>query len=204
MASRDFVEGGTWAPTCRMRVFRALMAEAASESFRTVQWDATSAFLHAEIDVEMYMAQPPGFDDGSGAVCKLLRCLYGLRQSGARFAEKVRATLLSLPDKIEGCSVQQSHADECLYTVRRGPALVRILVFVDDFSVTTNDDSLYDAVFAQMGAVFKMTDYDGSELSHYLGFAVSKSGRDIHLSQEACIDEFLERLDLTGQGSEFA
>jgi hypothetical protein len=198
VAGRDFVEGGTWAPTCRMRVFRALMAEAASESFRTVQWDATSAFLHAEIDVEMYMAQPPGFDDGSGAVCKLLRCLYGLRQSGARFAEKVRDTLLSLPGKIEGCSVLQSHADECLYTVRRGSALVRILVFVDDFSVTTNDDTLYDAVFAEMGAVFKMTDYDGAELSHYLGIAVSRSGRDIHLSQEAYIDELIERLDLTG------
>ena len=37
VAGRDFVEGGTWAPTCRMRVFRALMAEAANDSLRTAQ-----------------------------------------------------------------------------------------------------------------------------------------------------------------------
>ena len=41
---RDF--GATWAPTCRMRVFRAMMAEASSNSaVETRQWDMTCAFF---------------------------------------------------------------------------------------------------------------------------------------------------------------
>jgi hypothetical protein len=44
--------------------------------------------------------------------------------------------------------------------------------------------------------MFKMTDYGGAELSHYLGIAVTRSGRDIHLSQEAYVDELVERLAL--------
>ena len=55
----DFNE--TWAPTCRMRVFRMLMAEASSNpDVMTAQWDCTAAFLHANVDCEMYMEQPQG------------------------------------------------------------------------------------------------------------------------------------------------
>lgn len=40
----------TWAPTCRMRVFRMMMAEASSDPLiRTAQWDCTAAFLHADV-----------------------------------------------------------------------------------------------------------------------------------------------------------
>jgi hypothetical protein len=95
---RDF--GATWAPTCRMRVFRMLMAEASSDSsIRTAQWDCTSAFLHAPVDYEMFMRQPEGFEvcDGDGAVrgvCKLLRALYGCKQASRLFHKEVRDHLL--------------------------------------------------------------------------------------------------------------
>ena len=53
----------TWVPTCRMRVFRMLMAEASSDpNIMTAQWDCTAAFLHAEVDHEMYMEQAPGYE----------------------------------------------------------------------------------------------------------------------------------------------
>jgi hypothetical protein len=46
---RDFKD--TWAPTCRMRVFRMMMAEASSNpEVMTAQWDLSTAFLHAKID----------------------------------------------------------------------------------------------------------------------------------------------------------
>ena len=41
---RDF--GATWAPTCRMRVFGMMMAEASSDpAIMTAQWDLSTAFL---------------------------------------------------------------------------------------------------------------------------------------------------------------
>ena len=72
--------GETWAPTCRMRVFRFMLAEASSDrNIGTAQWDCTSAFLHADMDMDVWMEQPEGFNDGSGRVIHLQKALYGLK-----------------------------------------------------------------------------------------------------------------------------
>ena len=41
------------------------------------------AFLHAIVpdDVEVYISQPTGFEDGTGRVCRLKKALYGLARS---------------------------------------------------------------------------------------------------------------------------
>jgi hypothetical protein len=44
--------------------------------------DFVTAFLNGElVDVDIYMAQPEGYDDGSGRVCKLKKGLYDLKQA---------------------------------------------------------------------------------------------------------------------------
>jgi len=40
-----------------------------------------TAFLYGELEEEVYVEQPAGFDDGSGRVCWLKRSLYGLKQA---------------------------------------------------------------------------------------------------------------------------
>ena len=40
------------------------------------------AFLNSDLDEELFMRQPDGFDDGSGHVLKLRRAQYGLKQAG--------------------------------------------------------------------------------------------------------------------------
>jgi hypothetical protein len=57
----DYLE--TWAPTCRHRSFRMMLAEASTiptERLVTSAWDTTAAFLHANMDHVVYMQQPPG------------------------------------------------------------------------------------------------------------------------------------------------
>jgi len=39
------------------------------------QMDIKSAYLQAKLDKEVYMKQPPGFDDHMGQVCQLLLAL---------------------------------------------------------------------------------------------------------------------------------
>ncbi|CAI7901196.1 unnamed protein product [Closterium sp. NIES-54] len=43
--------------------------------------DMKNAFLQSKLDTVLYMYQPDYFDDGTGRVCKLLKSLYGLKQS---------------------------------------------------------------------------------------------------------------------------
>ena len=50
------------------------------------QMDVETAYLHADIDYEIYLEQPEGFeiydDYGEKLVCKLNKAIYGLKQSG--------------------------------------------------------------------------------------------------------------------------
>ena len=56
---------------------------AAMCSWPFYQIDIKNVFLHGDLADEVYMEQPPGFvaQGESGLVCKLLRSLYGLKQS---------------------------------------------------------------------------------------------------------------------------
>ena len=183
----------TWAPTCRMRVFRMLMPEASSDpSYETAQWDCTAAFLHAEVDYEMYMQQAPGFHvGGPHMVYKLKRAIYGCKQSAMLFHNTLRDTLL-------GLGAKQSRADECLFLFQEGESKMRVLAHVDDLAVVFNDRTLYDKVFAAMQAKFKITDYGGAPISRFVGVCVDRTEEGYYrLHQKPYIEEILQRLGTT-------
>ena len=59
----DFNE--TFAPTCRPETFRTVLAIAASKKKVSIeQMDVKSAYLHCEIEEEIYLEQPEGFEKG--------------------------------------------------------------------------------------------------------------------------------------------
>lgn len=190
--------GATWAPTCRMRVFRMMMAEASSDTgIQTAQWDCTSAFLHADVDYDMYMEQPEGyeeFDEGGEVrlVCKLLKAIYGCKQSSRLFHQVVRGALLSF-------GATQASADECLFIFKKGKSWLKVLVHVDDFACTFNDRRLYDDIFAQMQGRFKITDYGGGPITRFIGVCVERTDEGHYrLHQKQYIDQILSRLRLSG------
>ena len=76
----DFYD--TFAPVIRMDSLRMILAIAAQRGMTLRQFDVVGAYLNAELEEEVYMRQPPGYDDGSGRVCRLLKALYGLKQAG--------------------------------------------------------------------------------------------------------------------------
>ena len=187
--------GDTYAPTCRLRTFRALVAEASGNSAITINtWDCTNAFLHSYTDRDLYMTQPPGFNTGDGRVCKLIRNLYGLKQSPRLFSQLVRETLLTFGTGDVSCVV--ARADECLFIIRSGASCIKVLVHVDDFCVQSNDPIMYAALFAHMRKWLRVND-DGL-LSLYLGVSVSRRADFTYdLSQTAYIDTLIDRLGLS-------
>jgi hypothetical protein len=81
VAGLDFEE--TFSPVARLESIRILLAYVAHHSFRLFQMDVKSAFLNGPIKEEVYVEQPPSFEDDRypDHVYKLSKALYGLKQA---------------------------------------------------------------------------------------------------------------------------
>jgi hypothetical protein len=91
----DFEE--TFAPVARLESIRILLAYAAHHSFKLFQMDMKSAFLNGPIKEEVYVEQPPGFEDYRypDHVYRLSKALYRLKQAPREWYECLRDFLIS-------------------------------------------------------------------------------------------------------------
>ena len=91
----DFRE--TYVPVARLEAIRILLAYAYAHNIKLYQMDVKSAFLNGYINQEVYVEQPPGYEDDkkSNHVYKLKKALYGLKQAPRAWYERLRDFLLS-------------------------------------------------------------------------------------------------------------
>jgi hypothetical protein len=55
--------GDTYTPVARLEAIRILLAFATHHNFKLHQMDVNSAFLNGLLSEEVYVEQPPGFED---------------------------------------------------------------------------------------------------------------------------------------------
>ena len=77
----DYTE--TFAPVARLEAIRLLLSYAVNHNITLYQMDVKSAFLNGVISEEVFVKQPPGFEDlkHPDYVYKLKKSLYGLKQA---------------------------------------------------------------------------------------------------------------------------
>jgi hypothetical protein len=81
----------------RLSATRAVSLPRASLSVLEESLDVSTAYLNGDIDAEVYMKQPEGFEQkGADWVCKLQKGLYGLKQGGRLWYDKLHSVLLKL------------------------------------------------------------------------------------------------------------
>ena len=73
----------TYAPVALLEAIRLLLAFTSCLDFKLFQLDVNSAFLNGLLNEEVYVSQPPVFEDINypDHFYKLKRALYGLRSS---------------------------------------------------------------------------------------------------------------------------
>ena len=103
----------TYSPVTRITSIRMLIAIAAIHNFEIHQMDVKTAFLNGELDEEIYMEQPEGFNvlGQTKKVCRLVKSLYGLKQAPKQWHEKFDSLMMSNGFKINEC-------DRCVYMSR--------------------------------------------------------------------------------------
>ncbi len=86
----------TFAPVARLEPIRILIAFAAHMNFKLFQMDVKTAFLNGYLKEDVYVEQPPGFEDRicPDHVYKLDKALYGLKQAPRAWYERLSSFLI--------------------------------------------------------------------------------------------------------------
>ncbi|GJV88099.1 putative ribonuclease H-like domain-containing protein [Tanacetum coccineum] len=88
-------------PVARIEAIRIFLAYASYMGFMVYQMDVKSAFLYGQIEEEVYVCQPPGFEDPDhpDKVYKVVKALYGLHQADPILYEDPLANYLCIAFK---------------------------------------------------------------------------------------------------------
>ena len=124
----------------RHETVKFLLAFAAEHGWRLTTGDIKTAYLYGILPEVIFMKQPPLFEQfdqyGSPFVCKLIKSIYGLRQSGACWEQQLTSTLLAL-----GCL--RSEQDLCFWKYITTEGTVLMAVYVDDLIIASSNDTIF-------------------------------------------------------------
>jgi hypothetical protein len=143
----DFTE--TFAPVVRLESVRAALGIAAIKNLETGQMDIKGAYLNGTLEEEIYMRQPPGYNDGTGRVCRLHKTLYGLKQSGREWNKE-------FDGKITSIGFTKLQVDHCVYKRTRDGKTSFMTVWVDDLLIFTESSADMAEIKGELGQLFEV------------------------------------------------
>ena len=170
-----------------MNSIRLVLSLAASQGWSVYQMDVNSAFLHGDLDEEIYMEQPPGFVQDSSLVCRLRCSLYGLNQAPRAWYEKMDSFLIS-------SEFDRYHSDPTIYTQKHGTDLLILVLYVDDLILTGSSSSMIHSIQQALMGQFDMTDL--GLLHYFLGLQVLQSSEGISIFQQKYALDLLQRFGM--------
>ncbi|GJS62993.1 putative ribonuclease H-like domain-containing protein [Tanacetum coccineum] len=179
-----------FAPVARIEAIRLFLAYASFKDFVVYQMDVKSAFLYGKIEEEVYVCQPPGFEDPDfpDRVYKVEKALYGLHQAPRAWYETLSTYLLDN-------GFQRGKIDKTLFIRRVKGDILLVQVYVDDIIFGSTKKSLCTEFEKMMHKKFQMSSM--GELTFFLGLQVKQKEDGIFISQDKYVTEILKKFSFT-------
>lgn len=186
----------TFSPATRLATLRVILVKAAlnGEFIETI--DISNAYLNGEIEelYEVFMRQPPGFEergpDGEKWVCRLRKGLYGLKQSGRLWNQK-------LTIELERLGFTAIKSDPAVYIMEKQGVRIIMPVFVDDITITSKNRAQIQWVKDSLAQVFKLKDLGPTKFLLGIQIDYDQANRTISLSQRQYIIDILTRFKMS-------
>ncbi|KAI3697969.1 hypothetical protein L6452_31076 [Arctium lappa] len=126
-----------FAPVAMIEAIRLFLAYTSYMKFKVYQMDVKSAFLYGSIEEEVYVCQPPGFENPSypDSVYKLKKALYGLHQAPRAWYDTLSSYLLEN-------GFERGVIDKTLFIKRKKKDILLIQIYVDDIIFGSTRDNM--------------------------------------------------------------
>ena len=183
----DFDE--TFAPVARLEAIRILLAYANHHDITLYQMDVKSAFLNGKLEEEVYVAQPPGFEDPKNPdkVFRLNKALYGLKQAPRAWYDTLKEFLMKKGFK-------PGSLDPTLFTKSYDGELFVCQIYVDDIIFGCTDQRYSDEFAYMMSEEYQMSMM--GELKFFLGLQIRQQRNGIFISQEKYLKDVLRKFGM--------
>ena len=174
----------------RAVTWRIILALVAAYGWSVDQMGVKSAFLHGNIDEEVYVELPdswelfPDIFKSCDMALLLTKALYGLKQSPRFWQLTLKAALKKL-------GYQPLFANQCLY---RNYAAMMIITYVDDFLLIGPYGDELDMLKQQLSRAFEMKEPGPRQF--FLGVRIARIGSQITLCQDAYICKALDKFGM--------
>ena len=167
-----------------------VLAIAAQMDWEVRQLDVKTAFLYADIEEDVFVAEPPGFEtqgkNGVPFVMKLGKSLYGLAQSPGNWFHTIDPVLISI-------GFVPLKSDTCIYIYDHDGIIIILRPYVDDLLVIGGDIQLIEKIKRNLMDQFKMTDMGNVSLVLDMQATRDRPGKTLTISQEKYTKSILER-----------
>ena len=174
-----------------MSSVRMLMQIAVQFDLKVHHMDVKTAYLNAPIDTEIFMNQPPGYEQSLDSeykmVCKLNKSIYGLKQSGRNWNKLFHSFLVEK-------GFRQSLHDACLYTFTENLLIAIILIWVDDILMAANTDTSLNTIKKNFVRKFRMKDL--GPISCFLGIRFTQEEGKITMDQTEYLRSKLKKFKM--------
>ncbi|GKB76652.1 putative ribonuclease H-like domain-containing protein [Tanacetum coccineum] len=179
-----------FAPVARIEAIRLFLAYASFKDFVVYQMDVKSAFLYGKIKEEVYVCQPPGFEDPDfpDRVYKVEKALYGLHQAPRAWYETLSTYLLDN-------GFQRGKIDKTLFIKRDKSDILLVQVYVDDIIFGSTRKKMCTEFEKMMHKKFQMSSM--GELTFFLGLQVKQKEDGIFISQDKYVNEILNKFSFS-------
>lgn len=174
-----------FAPVVRASTIRLFFSIVAAQDLECHSVDIKNAFIQSDLEDEIYISQPPGFQDSTCSVFRLRKSLYGLKQAPRVWNQALSKFLRTL-------GACQSQSDGSFFVISRHRAMVLVLLYVDDILIASRSMHNITAIKQQLFAKYKARDL--GEVTTFLQMAVhrDRSRRLIVLRQKRHIDQLAQ------------
>lgn len=180
----------TFSPVAKMTTVRLFLDYAVKNNHQIHQMDVHNAFLHGDLNEEVYMKLPQGFGSPDDTrVCRLRKSLYGLKQAP-------RCWFAKLTKALRQYGFHQTKSDYSLFVFTAKGVSIRVLVYVDDLIISSNSVTALEGFKEYLSTCFHMKDL--GHLKYFLGLEVARSPKGIYLCQRKYATDIVSEAGLLG------